>query len=167
MRDSEIPPGDLRIAPLIHREDKLVMLSPLGELMAAAVDRLIAASGEGLLPPASPLAPEAKKVAFEDGNAGKHPGLREFCDRLRRIPFVVRMASYYYNPDLPHRTRVALDADGRLTDRLDVWYGDGSALTKLRVWTTARDAKEAAAARAYVAAVLDAETGPPMRGRLT
>lgn len=153
-KPADIPKDDPRIAPLIHREDRLVMLSPLGELMAAAVDRLFETSPEAVLPPASPLTPEAKKMTFEDGNAGRHRGLREFCERLARVPYVVRMATYYYNPDLPKRSGIGLDPDGQVVDRLDVWYGDGAALTKLRLWTTARTAREAAAARAHLAAVI-------------
>ena len=149
-RARDIPQGDARVVPLLDREDNLVTLSPLGELMGAAVNRLIESSGEAMLPAASPLAPEAKKVVFEDHNAGKHPGLREFCDRLRQVPYVVRIGTYYFNPDLPKPSRVALDPGGRV-DCLDVWYGDGSRLTKLHVWTTAKAGRETAAARADLA----------------
>lgn len=123
--------------------------------MAAAVDRLVAARGEVLLPRPSGIAPEAKKVTYEDGNAGKHAGLEEFCAQLARVPFVTRIATRYFNPDLPRQTAVRLDPDGD-AGCLEVWYGDGHALTKLRVWTTARTGKEAAAARAHLAQVLGA-----------
>jgi putative CRISPR-associated protein (TIGR02619 family) len=147
------PPEDARIGPLLEREDDLVTLSPLGELMAAAVDRLVAVRGEMLLPPPAAVAPEAKKVTYEDGNAGKHAGLADFCARLVRVPFVTRIATRYFNPGLPRASAVRLDADGEV-DCLEVWYGDGHALTKLRVWTTARTAREAAAARAHLAEVI-------------
>jgi putative CRISPR-associated protein (TIGR02619 family) len=147
------PPDDRRIAPLLEREDDLVTLSPLGELMAAAVDRLVAARGESLLPPPAGVAPEAKKVVYEDGNAGKHAGLADFCARLARVPFVTRIATRYFHPDLSRKPAVRLDPDGE-AGCLEVWYGDGHALTKLRVWTTARTGKEAAAARAHLEQVL-------------
>jgi putative CRISPR-associated protein (TIGR02619 family) len=149
------PPADGRLGPLLEREgDDLVTLSPLGELMAAAVDRLLAMPGERLLPPASGVAPEAKKVVYEDGNAGRHAGLAEFCARLARVPFVTRIATRYFNPDLPRPSTVRLDPHGEV-GCLEVWYGDGRALTKLRVWTTATTGRETAAARAHLLQVLD------------
>jgi putative CRISPR-associated protein (TIGR02619 family) len=153
---NEIPAPDPRVPPLIEREDRLVMLSPLGELMEAAVDRLIEGAGDALVPRASGIAPDEKKVVYEDANPGRHRGLEDFCDRVRQLPYVTRIAARYYNPDLPRQSGVRLDPEGAL-DRLEVWYGDGRALSKLRVWTTARDAKELSAARAHVARELGLE----------
>lgn len=96
-----VPRGDPRVGPLIEREDTLVVLSPLGELMAAAVDALIERSGPDLLPADAGMPPDKKKVVFEDGNPGKHRGLSDFCERLKRVRFVTRIATYYYNSDLP------------------------------------------------------------------
>jgi putative CRISPR-associated protein (TIGR02619 family) len=156
LRDSDVPVGDPRLTPLLDREDRLVTLSPLGELMAAAADRLVVTQGHEIGPAASALAPEAKKLSYEDGNAGKHPGLDEFCARLVRHPCVTRAATFYYNPDLPKASAVRLPGD-RTVDRLEAWYGDGRALTKLRVWTTATTARELAVARAQLARWLGVE----------
>jgi putative CRISPR-associated protein (TIGR02619 family) len=155
--DREIPHWDERIAPLLDREDRLVTLSPLGELMAGAVDRLLAGKGEELAPPAATEPPEKKKIQYEDGNAGKHAGLADFCARLRTAPFVTRIATFYFNPDLPRAisVRLPMDAAGG-HDRLEVWYGDGRGLTKMSVWTTARTNRELAAARAALARMLEA-----------
>jgi len=147
--DRDLPHGDERIAPLVEREEHLVTLSPLGELMAAAADQLLIRGRGDLLPTPSPDPPARKKISYEDGNAGKHAGLADFCERLRSVPFVARIATFYFNPDLPRPSsvRVPKDADGA-PDRLEVWYGDGKALTKLNVWTTATTSRELAAARA-------------------
>ncbi len=150
LRDSDIPHGDPRLTPLLDREDRMVTLSPLGELTAAAVDRLLSAQVAELAPPDSGLAPEAKKLTFEDDNPGKHPGLGDFCARLVRDPAVTRAATYYFNPDLPRPSAIRLPHEPG-TDHLDAWYGDGKALTKLRVWTTARTPRELAAARLRLA----------------
>jgi putative CRISPR-associated protein (TIGR02619 family) len=159
LADREIPRGDERIAPLLEREEGLAVLSPLGELMAAAADQLLASGGRELLPVPCPDPPDRKKIIYEDGNAGRHSGLAEFCKRIRELPFVTRIASFYFNPDLPLRTCVRLPRDPRcLPDRLEVWYGDGSAVTKLYVWTTARGNLELAAARAEMCRLLGATT---------
>lgn len=155
LTESEVPHGDERVAPLLEREDGLVTLSPFGELMSAAVEQLLATAGGELLPPACPDPPEKKKIVYEDKNAGKHPGLAEFCGRIRELPFVTRIACFYFNPDLPRPVSVRLPRDPSLeSGRLEVWYGDGTALTKLNVWTTARNTKELAAARTELCRVL-------------
>lgn len=147
--DRELPAGDRRIAPLLEREDKLVMLSPLGELMAAAVDQALAREGDALAPPPAGIAPERKKISYEDGNAGKHRGLEDFCRTLVQVPFVTRLSTFYFNPDLPRQAAVRIPAGGA-PDLLEVWYGAGGALTKLRVWTTATSGRELAAAAAVL-----------------
>jgi len=158
LHDRDIPQWDPRIGPLIEREDKLVVLSPLGELVAGVVDQLLSARGKDLLPPDSGMPPERKKIAYEDGNSGKHRGLAEFCTRLCAVRFVTRVATYYYNPDLPEKTAVRLPAGCQEgPDRLDVWYGDGTALTKLHVWTTATTPRELTAARAALSQTLETD----------
>lgn len=155
--DREIPHGDDRVLPLLEREDRMVTLSPLGELMAAGADQLLAKAGGNLLPAPCTDPPQKKKIVYEDGNAGKHGGLAEFCGRIRTAPFVTRIAAFYYNPDAPLRTCVRLPKDRPAApDRLEVWYGDGSAVTKLYVWTTARTNMELAAARVELCRLLEA-----------
>jgi hypothetical protein len=88
-------------------------------------------------------------VVYEDGNSGKHAGLAEFCEHIVRAPYVTRLSTYYYNPDLPKKSAVHLPAAREdPPDLLDVWYADGTAVTKLNVWTTARGNRELAAAAA-------------------
>jgi hypothetical protein len=156
--DREISAHDPRVAPLIEREDHLVMLSPLGELMAAAADGLLAARGADVLPPDCGTPPDRKKVVYEDGNNGKHAGLAGFCERIARAPYVTRLSTYYYNPDLPKKSAVRLPAERQdPPDLLDVWYGDGSAVTKLNVWTTSQDNRQLAAAAADLRTRLETE----------
>jgi putative CRISPR-associated protein (TIGR02619 family) len=145
--DREIPKGDARLVPLLERSDRLVTLSPLGELMAAAVEDLLGSRAEELLPGRSKLPAGRKKISYEDGNHGKHPGLADMCERITQAPYVTRISSFYFNRDLPKPTsvRFALDGSGAM-DRLEVWYGNGKALTKMNVWTTARKWRELAAA---------------------
>ena len=153
--DRDLPHGDGRIAPLLEREEHLVMLSPLGELMAAAADQLLTRGGGDLLPPPSPDLPAHKPITYEDDNAGKHAGLADFCERLRSAPFVTHIATFYFNPDLPRPSsvRVPKDAEGT-PGRLEAWYGDGKGLTKLNVWTSATTSRELSAARADLASRL-------------
>lgn len=56
-------------------------------------------------PPDSDLASQAKKIVYEDKNQGKHPGLKEYLERLRQVSYVKEICTFYYNPDLPEHNR--------------------------------------------------------------
>ncbi len=153
-----IPHGDERINPLIERDGDLVVLSPLGELMRGVVDQFTSSRLQDLLPPDSEIPPEQKKVIYEDGNSGKHRGLKEFCDRLCKVKYVKRIGSFYYNPDLPSRIVVRIPSGSEKDPgRLEVWYSEGTALTKLNVWTTAAGPRQLVAARTDLSSLLGAD----------
>jgi putative CRISPR-associated protein (TIGR02619 family) len=63
--DREIPRYDERIAPLLEREDRLVTLSPLGELMAGVVEQLLQARAANLVPPPCDMPPDEKGICIQ------------------------------------------------------------------------------------------------------
>lgn len=84
-------------------------------------------------PPDSGLPLQAKKIVYEDRNRGKHPGLKEYLERLRQAGYVTEIRTYYYNPDLPTKNcfRPATKVEA-----IEGWYSDGKATTKFNLFIT-------------------------------
>ncbi len=140
-------PDKLRV--LTDMSQGLATLSALGALYHEGFRERFRAQADSLLPKASDLPPEAKKIHCEDGNAGKHRGLAEWLDRIRAVPYVTRIQTFYYNPRLPGRSTVELDpAHG---DRVIASYATHDATTKAYVFLSENDPKKAQAAAADLA----------------
>ncbi|MEA3403762.1 MAG: putative CRISPR-associated protein [Armatimonadota bacterium] len=139
--EEELNAADERVRPLLEETEGLVALSPMGELFHEAIRESFRRQ-EVSLPPASDLPPDQKAVHYEDDNAGKHPGLSDFVDRLLTVEYVTQVRTWYYNPDLPRRITFGPSprhlADGK-ENVLVAEYSNASQTTKLYVYTTAEN----------------------------
>jgi putative CRISPR-associated protein (TIGR02619 family) len=147
--DSRIKSLPDRLRVLVDRSQGLATLSALGSLYHEGFRHRFRAQAQALLPKASGLAPAEKKVAYEDGNASKHRGLAEWVERIRAVPYVTRIQTFYYNPCLPGRSTVELDPTRG--DRVIATYATHDATTKAYVFLSESDHKKAQAAAADLA----------------
>ncbi len=141
-----LPPS---LQVLLDRSQGFVALNALGTLYHTGLASRFAAQAGPLLPRASGLEPEAKKIRYEDANPGKHRGLAEFFDRLRRVPYVLEIRTIRYVPEKPHRPRFRPDpASG---DRLKGTYWDGTVAVEFWVQLSESHPEKAKAAAADLA----------------
>jgi putative CRISPR-associated protein (TIGR02619 family) len=141
-------PDDLRTL-LVDFSDGLATLNALGTLYHEGFTSRFRAQAARLLPKDSGVAPAAKKLSYEDGNAGKHPGLAEWLERIRRAPYVTRIQTVYFNPRMPGRSTV--EPDRMHGDRVIAIYAAHGATTKAFVFLTEDDPAKARAAAADLA----------------
>jgi putative CRISPR-associated protein (TIGR02619 family) len=138
-----------RLKVLVDTSQGLVTLSALGTLYHEGFRDRFRAQADLLLPKASGLVPEAKKIHYEDGNAGKHRGLAEWLERIRAVPYVTKIQTFYYNPRLPGRSTI--EPDPAHGDRVIAIYATHDATTKAYVFLSEDDARKAQAAAADLA----------------
>lgn len=138
-----------RLKVLVDTSQGLVTLSALGTLYHEGFRDRFRAQSQTLLPKASGIAPADKKVTYEDGNAGKHRGLAEWLERIRAVPYVTRIQTFYYNPRLPGRSTI--EPDPAHGDRVIAIYATHDATTKAYVFLSEDDARKAQAAAADLA----------------
>jgi putative CRISPR-associated protein (TIGR02619 family) len=107
-------------------------LSPTGQIFHETFrERFRTARDQVLPPPAQQKRPPRLEKA---GWPGEHPEVECFMSRVtNEVPPVVQCATFYYNSDLPQRTRFRLGRDG-----IEGIYSDGSFTVKFRVETTAQ-----------------------------
>ncbi|MCS7046178.1 MAG: hypothetical protein NZO58_07470, partial [Gemmataceae bacterium] len=100
----------------------------------------IAIEESPLLPPVPPT--QKRSPRLEDaGWPGKHPEVRHFMERVTdEVPQVVHCATFYFNPDLPERTRFRIGREG-----IEGIYSNGTYTVKFRVETTANTPGQQAA----------------------
>ena len=107
-------------------------LSPTGQIFHETFrDRFRSAADRILPPPAQSKHPPRLEGA---GWPGEHPEIQPFMQRVtNEVPFVVRCETFYFNRDLPERTRFYFS-------RGDVvgLFSDGRYSAKFRVETTAQ-----------------------------
>jgi len=119
-------------------------LSPTGQIFHETFRERFRVRQQDVLP-----APARKKLPphLEDaGWPGKHPEVRRYLERITEdVPYVVRCATYYYNPDLSERIRFRRGRDG-----IEGIYSNGSYTVKFRVETTASTNAEQNAVIAYL-----------------
>jgi putative CRISPR-associated protein (TIGR02619 family) len=135
-----------RLKVLVEIRQGLVTLNVLGTLYHEGLRDRFRAQSEALLPKPSGVAPAEKKVSFEDDNAGRHRGLAEWVERLRAVPYVTRIQTFYYNPRLPGRSTV--EPDPAHGDRVIAVYAAHGATTKCFVFLSEDDPVKAQAAAA-------------------
>jgi hypothetical protein len=138
-----------RLKVLVDTSQDLVTLSALGTLYHEGFRDRFRAQSQALLPKASGIAPADKKVTYEDGNPGRHRGLAEWLERIRAVPYVTRIQTFYYNPRLPGRSTI--EPDPAHGDRVIAIYATHDATTKAYVFLSEDDARKAQAAAADLA----------------
>ena len=122
-------------------EDELFTLSATGQLFHETFQRQFKQRRTDLLPTECGIAPEEKVIKFEDKNHGKHKGLKGYLRNLCHRPYVVRIFTHYYNPDLPLKNTFRPSAKGDIA-QIEGIYSDGRATTKFDVVTTAESEEQ-------------------------
>jgi hypothetical protein len=89
------------------------------------------------VPPAQKRPPRLEDAGWP----GKHPEVERFMKRVTdEVPQVAHCATFYFNPDLPERTRLRVGGDG-----IEGIYSDGRFTVKFRVETSAQTPGQQAA----------------------
>lgn len=136
---------DERFASLVDEieadDERLIGLSPIGQLFHEGFRYRFREQKEYLLPPDAELPPEKKEIKYEDQNAEKHQGLANWLERIREVPYVKRIYTHYYHPGLPHPKTFRPSSKGDHT-KVEGIYSDGKATTKFDVITTAASQNE-------------------------
>ncbi len=97
-----------------------------------------------LLPPASPLGIDERKIIFEDANMNKHKGLKRYLEKIIAAPFVNRVYTHYYNPSIEKKLPFRR-TDSDKIDSIEGCYSNHGAMTKFTICTTATTEQERAA----------------------
>jgi putative CRISPR-associated protein (TIGR02619 family) len=113
--------------------ETLIGLSPVGQLFHETFRHRFGSQKADLLPPG---AKEKKGIRYEDKNNEKHPGLKNFLERLLALPYVFSIYTHYYNPDLPLANYFRPSREG--VDHIEGGYSNGKAATKFDLITTAK-----------------------------
>jgi putative CRISPR-associated protein (TIGR02619 family) len=138
-----------RLTVLVDKSQGYVMLNALGTLYHEGLRDRFRAQAEALLPKPSGMAPADKRVSFEDDNSGRHRGLAEWVERIRAVPYVTRIQTFYYNPRLPGRSTVEPDPAHR--DRVIATYAAHEGTTRAYVFLSEDNPAKAQAAAADLA----------------
>jgi putative CRISPR-associated protein (TIGR02619 family) len=134
----------IRFEVLLERSQGFVTLSALGELYHRGFRERFAAAKPFLLPRDCRTPPDKKKIVFEDANHGKHPGLREYLERILRRPYVTRLRTTRYVPEKPAHDRFRVDP--ACADRVKGTFWDGAVAVEFVVYLSERDVSKARAA---------------------
>lgn len=127
---------DERYESLVERvpihDVEYLQLSPTGQIFHETFrDRFRSAADRILPPPAQAKRPPRLEQASWPR---KHPEIGQFMERVtEEVPFVVQCATFYFNPDLPERTRFHFSR-GYVVGL----FSDGRYCAKFRVETTAQ-----------------------------
>lgn len=130
-RYQKLPP-DMRV--LFEEDGEDVVLSALGMLFHEGFKERFWLQAERILPPDCGIPASKKKIIYEDKNAGKHPGLQQFLEKIREVPYVTRIYTWHHDPDLIKP--IQFRRSTREIDRVEGWYSDGKATTKFNVYIT-------------------------------
>jgi putative CRISPR-associated protein (TIGR02619 family) len=116
-------------------------LSPTGQIFHETFRERFRTARDQVLPPPVPPAQKRPPRLEDAGWPGEHPEVECFMKRVTdKVPQVKHCATFYYNPDLPQRTRFRVGRDG-----IEGIYSDGSFTVKFRVETTAQTPGQQAA----------------------
>lgn len=136
---------DPRFAGLVEEIEvegiKVTGLSATGQLFHETFKYRFEKEREKVLPKYSGIEPDAKAIKYEDNNTGKHTGLKSYLDNILNLPYVLRIFTHYYNPDLPIKNYFRKSAKGNFT-QIEGGYSDGKATTKFDIITTAKNILE-------------------------
>jgi hypothetical protein len=135
---------DEKFESLVERvtldDQEFLELSPAGAIFHETFEGKFRSARDLVLPPPADARRPPRLEA--SGWPGEHPEVEQFLRRVTDdVPFVVQAGTFYYNPDLPERTRFTL---GR-GDVVGV-FSDGRYCVKFRVETTAQTPGQRSAA---------------------
>jgi hypothetical protein len=125
--------------------EKIIGLSPTGQLFHETFQYRFLQQKSALLPLASGLSPVDKAIKYEDKNFGKHSGLKPYLEKVRHAPYVKRIFTRYYNPDLPMKNYFRPSKTGNVS-QIEGGYSNGKGATKFDLVTTAKNEMERNAA---------------------
>jgi putative CRISPR-associated protein (TIGR02619 family) len=116
-------------------------LSPTGQIFHETFRERFRTDRDQVLPPPVPPAQKRQPRLEDAGWPGQHPEVERFMVKVTdEVPQVVHCATFYYNPQLPERTRFRVGRDG-----IEGIYSDGCFTVKFRVETTANTPGQQAA----------------------
>ncbi len=146
VNDSRLKELPQKLRVLLDHSQGFVTLNALGELYHQGFRDRFAAAKALLLPRDNGISPENKKIQHEDQNLGKHPGLQQYLERIRKKSYVTRIQTVRYLPQKPTQTRFR--ADSASPDRLKGSFWDGTVAVEFLVYLSEEDARKAQAAAA-------------------
>ncbi|HWP59655.1 MAG TPA: putative CRISPR-associated protein [Candidatus Acidoferrales bacterium] len=144
--DSRLRTLPVKLGVLLDRSQGFVTLNALGELYHQGFRDRFAVAKSWLLPRECGIVPERKDIRHEDKNYGKHPGLREYLERIARKHYVTRIHTIRYLPEKPAEARFR--PDPAAADRLKGTFWDGTVAVEFLVYLSESDAQKAKAAAA-------------------
>lgn len=143
--DIDVRSMDERFTTLIdHVEENgqtLVCLSATGQLFHETFSHHFSRQKYRFLPPDSGIDPKNKIVKYEDTNSRRHHGLEDYLNKLRRVHYVKRIYTHYFNPNLPLKNHFKPSAKGDYS-QVEGIFSDGKGTTKFDLVTTAKSALE-------------------------
>lgn len=122
----------------------IIALSPTGQLFHESFLYQFERQREAVLPKATDIMPMDKKILYEDKNHGRHNGLEIILNRVRELPYVNRIYTHYYNPDLNEPCRFRKSSRGK-NDQIEGIFNNAGATTKYDILTTASNKRELSA----------------------
>jgi len=115
-------------------------LSPVGQIFHETFRERFRTDRSQVLPPKA-LQKHPPRLEKDAGWPGEHPEVEAFMKKVTdEVEQVVQCATFYFNPDLPQRTRFRCGAKG-----IEGIYSDGRFTVKFRVESTAKTPGEQAA----------------------
>jgi putative CRISPR-associated protein (TIGR02619 family) len=119
-------------------------LSPTGQIFHETFRERFRTARDQVLPPPVPPGQKRPPRLEKAGWPGAHPEVERFMARVTaEVPQVAHCATFYFNPDLPERTRFRVSSDG-----VEGVYSDGRYTAKFRVETSATTPGQQAAVAA-------------------
>jgi putative CRISPR-associated protein (TIGR02619 family) len=116
-------------------------LSPTGQIFHETFRERFRTARDQILPPPVPSDQKRPPRLEQAGWPGEHPEVKRFLERVtKEVAQVVHCATFYYNPDLPQRTRFRVGRDG-----IEGIYSNGTFTVKFRVETSAQTPGQQAA----------------------
>ncbi len=116
-------------------------LSPTGQIFHETFRERFRSACDAILPPPVPPGQKRPPRLEKAGWPGTHPEVERFMARATaEVDQVAHCATFYFNPDLPERTRFRLGSDG-----VEGVFSDGRYTAKFRVETFAKTPGQQAA----------------------
>jgi len=119
----------------------LSSLSATGQLFHETFRHRFMQQKSSLLPENASIAPNEKKIHYEDKNSGKHKGLEHYLQRICKVPYVKEIYVHYYNPDLA-KPNLFRKSSKDIGGQIEGWFSNNGALTKFGILTTAQTADQ-------------------------
>lgn len=144
-------PKDPRLDSLVDEivvdDKKVVGLSAMGQLFHESFRYRFKQQRSLLLPPASNLDPDNKRVQYESNLGPRPPGIEAWFKGILRLPYVTGIYTFYYHADLPRANYFRPSSKGAVS-QIEGGFSDGTATSKFNVLITAnnKDQRDAAIA---------------------